>query len=255
MKLARFDTNSYEYNSNSKIGIYLIHGFSSTTYEMNFLANHLKQQGYHIVSNNLPGHGTTPEDCNKYKFNDWLDYSKQEFAKLCSTSEKVFVIGCSMGGVIALHLASLFPINGLIIGGVVLKFKLHFQTYYLNTLLCKFLKVRKKKMIVEKSLQNKIKFYGYQSYPLVALNEFKKMNKYVIKNLDKVKSRILIIHSYSDRVSIKENVHIVKNNVSSKDIKVLEVDHAHHNVFDQNEDSKLIFSEIDELLKNHINNY
>ena len=54
MKLARFDTNNYEYNSNSKIGIYLIHGFSSTTYEMNFLANHLKQQGYHIVSNNLP---------------------------------------------------------------------------------------------------------------------------------------------------------------------------------------------------------
>ena len=49
-------------------------------------------------------------------------------------------------------------------------------------------------------------------------------------------------------------MHIVKNNVSSKDIKVLEVDHAHHNVFDQNEDSKIIFSEIDELLNNQINN-
>jgi len=252
MNTIRFDTNNYEYNSKSKIGIYLIHGFSSTTYEMNFLANHLKKFGYHIISNNLPGHGTTPEDCNKYKFTDWLDYSKQEFAKLCSTSDKVFIIGCSMGGVLALHLASLFPVNGLIVGGVVLKFKLYFQTNYINTLLCRFIKIRKKKLIVNKNDRNKIKFYGYEAYPLIALNEFRKMNNYVKKTLKNVKSPTLIIHSEADRVSIKENVNIIKTNISSQSIKILNIKHAHHNIFDTNKDSDLILSEIDKFLELYI---
>ena len=30
----RFDPNNYEFNKNSKNGIYIIHGFSSTTYEV-----------------------------------------------------------------------------------------------------------------------------------------------------------------------------------------------------------------------------
>ena len=104
-KTMQFDTNNYEFNPNSKIGIYLIHGFSSTTYELKQLAKQLADQEYHVVLNNLHGHGTTLEDCNKTKYQNWLDYSKIEFAKLCSTSDKVFVVGCSMGGVIALYLS------------------------------------------------------------------------------------------------------------------------------------------------------
>ena len=247
----RFDTNSYDYNPDNKIGIYLIHGFSSTTYEMNILANHLKNKKYHVVSNNLPGHGTTVEDCNKFKYNDWLNYSKQEFAKLCSTSNQVFIIGCSMGGVIALHLASIFPVDGIIVGGVVLKFKLYFQTNYLNTLLCHFLKIREKKMVISKNKHNKIHFYGYTSYPLIALNEFRKMNKKVIKELKKIKAPILILHSNADQVSIKDNVDIIKDNVESKSIDVLNVQLAHHNIFDTNKDTPEIFSAIDKFLAKH----
>ena len=252
MNSIRFDTQNYEYNPNSNIGIYLIHGFSSTTYEMSLLAHHLKEQGYHIILNNLPGHGTTAEDCNKYKFSDWLDYSKQEFAKLCSTSDKVFIIGCSMGGVIGLHLASIFPINGLIVGGVVLKFKLFFKTNYLNTILCHIIKIREKKVAFNKDERNKINFYGYQSYPLIALNQFRKMNNFVKKTLKNVKSPTLIIHSQSDNVSIKDNVDIIKNNISSENVEILNIQYAHHNLFDENKDSDIIFSEIDKFLKIYI---
>ena len=36
--MSYFDTNNYEFNTNSNTGIYLIHGFSSTTYELKLLA-------------------------------------------------------------------------------------------------------------------------------------------------------------------------------------------------------------------------
>ena len=164
-KTMPFDTNNYEFNPNSKIGIYLIHGFSSTTYELKHIAKKFADQEYHVVLNNLPGHGTTLEDCNKTKYQDWLDYSKIEFAKLCSTSDKVFIIGCSMGGVIALYLSSLFPVTGIIVGGVVLKFKLNFQTNYLNRLLCGILKTRPKKFAFQKSIRDSLTSRSRPSIP------------------------------------------------------------------------------------------
>ena len=39
--MIRFDTNNYEFNKSSEIGIYIIHGFSNTTYEVKELAHFL----------------------------------------------------------------------------------------------------------------------------------------------------------------------------------------------------------------------
>ena len=242
--MKKFDVNNYHFNPNSKIGIYLIHGFSSTTYELKLLADLLNQNGYHVVLNNLPGHGTNVDDCNKYSYNDWLDYSKIELAKLFSSSDQVFIIGCSMGAVISLYLASIFPVAGIIVGGTVLKFKLTFSTNYLNTIICHFLKTREKKLAFPKEIRDTINFYGYQAYPLIALNQFRKMNNLVLKRLKKVKSPLLIIHSENDQVSIRENVNIVNSMVSSTNKELLEVEHAHHNIFDKNPDTPIINKKI-----------
>ena len=50
---SNFDTNNYLFNPDCKLGIYLIHGFSSTTYEVKKLAEHLGQQGYYVKADNL----------------------------------------------------------------------------------------------------------------------------------------------------------------------------------------------------------
>ena len=159
MKTIRFDNKNYEFNKQSQIGIYLIHGFSSSTYEMKQLAEFFSQHNFHVIAKNLPGHGTTVNHCNKIKFQDWLEFSKQELAILASQSKKVYIVGCSMGGLIALYLASLFPINGVMVGGLVMKFKKPFMTNVVNTILCKILKTREKKMIFDKNIREKIDFY------------------------------------------------------------------------------------------------
>ena len=51
-----------------------------------------------------------------------------------------------------------------------------------------------------------VKFYGYEEYPLKALNEFRKMNDFVYKRLKMVKCPLLYIHSNSDRVSLSKNI-------------------------------------------------
>ncbi len=240
MNTRKFDKNNYEFNNDKPIGVYLIHGFSNTTYEIKQLAQFLSQNNFHVIANNLPGHGTNIQECNNVKYTDWLNKVTQDVAKLVSTSKEIYIVGCSMGAVLALYLASIFPVNGCIVGGTVLKFKNPFTINFLIPLLHKIVKTSPKPI---KNNTSTI-YYGYSGYPLSALNEFRKLIKVVMKQLSKITSPLLIIHSKSDRLSIKENVSIVEKNVNSKDKKILIVEKSHHNLFDTNPDQKLIFREI-----------
>ena len=69
-----FDTNNYEFNKGSKRGAYLIHGFTSSTYELLDLAKFLSKNGFYVKLDNLPGHGTTVDDCNNTQYAEWIDH-------------------------------------------------------------------------------------------------------------------------------------------------------------------------------------
>lgn len=243
----RFDTNNYEFNTKSPLGVYIIHGFSNTTYEVKQLADFLGKNGFHTIANNLPGHGTTAEECNRVKYTDWITHVKQDIAELASKSEKIYVIGCSMGAVLSLYLASIFPLNGLIVAGTVLKFKNPFEVNILVPLFGRFVKISKKKRKDRKNA----KFYGYKHYPLLALLQFRKLIKIVMRKIHLISTPILIIHSTNDKMSIKKNVSIVKNSIQSKNQKLLVVNKSHHNLFDENPDQKLIFKEVLQFLNSN----
>ena len=132
-----FDTNNYLFNSDEKYGIYLIHGFSSTTYEVKKLAVYLSKLGYYVKADNLPGHGTSIEDCNLTTHEEWLTFVEQEIATMYSHCKKVIVMGVSMGGVLALHLGSIFPLDGVVAAGALFKFKNQFDVRILVRLLHK----------------------------------------------------------------------------------------------------------------------
>ncbi len=71
--------------------------------------------------------------------------------------------------------------------------------------------------------------------------------------MNNMNAPILIIHSNSDRTSVKENINIIKNNISSQDKKVLIVNDAHHNMFDENVDQELIFKNVNDFILSHLN--
>ena len=247
----KFDPNNYEFNKKSKNGVYIIHGFSSTTYEVKKLAEFLGNHGYHTIANNLPGHGTTIDECNRVRYTHWLDHVKKDIAELSSESDKIFVVGCSMGAVLALYAASCFPINACIVGGTVLKFNNQFTIDYINRFLCKIIKVRNKKDRVAKKFRKTVKFYGYKGYPLIALNEFRKLNQLIIQKLKKIECPSLIFHSKNDKLSLLENVDLVFNNINSSEKKKILLENAHHNLFDENDDQNFIFNELLKFLKKY----
>ena len=53
-------------------------------------------------------------------------------------------------------------------------------------------------------------------------------------------------------MSSRDNVDIIINNIQSKNKEIFEVNHAHHNLFDTNKDTNIIFEKINVFIKKNI---
>ena len=239
-----FDTNNYEFNPGSTDAVYIIHGFTSTTYEVRELAEFLAIKGYHVKADNLPGHGSSIENCNRVKYKDWFQHVEQGVAELAADSENVFVVGMSMGGVLGLHLASLFPLNGLVVAATVIEFINENKLKYFNSWLHPVFPKLSKEWFYDKVENEKIVFFGYDKYPMKALQQFYKMNKQVQSELKNVKCPLYIIHAENDKTSKDANVDIIYKSVSSQLKKVLRVQKASHHLFIKSPDQEQIFSSV-----------
>ena len=250
---SRFDPNNYLYNSNSRLGVYIIHGFSSTTYEVKKMADYMASHGYRVRADNLPGHGTTLADCNVTKYTEWLSFVEQGVAEMYSACDKVIVIGVSMGGVLSLHLGSIFPLDGIISASALFKFKNEFNVRVVNRLFHRFKKTMPKKSTFnpDQVKSKNILFYGYNQYPLSALNEMRKLVDTTKSNIYKIKSPLLLIHSKVDQTAPIENFYIIKKLLKTKKLETLILDKTGHNVFDTElDDKKLIYDNIDTFINN-----
>ena len=246
-----FDSNNYRFNSKSKLGVLIIHGFTNTTFETKDLAKHLSNNGFHSLTKNLPGHGTTVEDCNRYKYTDWINFVERELAELASCCDKIFVIGISMGSVLAMYLCTMFPISAAVFGAPVLEFKDQFGTRILTPLLHKIVRTHKKGFSYPREIRNKMKFFGYQEWPMSAVNEFRKLTNVVKKELKQIKTPSLIIHSKQDKLQLPSNNLFVYNSISSLVKDNLILNNAGHNLYAKSPDQKIVFKKITKFLKDN----
>jgi carboxylesterase len=86
--------------------IILIHGFAGGNYDYGSLNNDLElYSNFDVFTFTLPGHEKIV--INKVTRNDWINKAEEEIEKIINNGyHEIYIIGHSMGGVIAAHLAS-----------------------------------------------------------------------------------------------------------------------------------------------------
>ena len=97
-------------------GVLLVHGYLSVPAQMEGLAEYLENVGFRVYTVRLPGHGSYPEMLARIKGYQWLDAVDEGFALLKLLCRKVFIVGMSLGGTLALDLASRVPDVAGIVG-------------------------------------------------------------------------------------------------------------------------------------------
>ena len=92
----------------NEAGVLLLHGYTSTPYEFYDLSRYLANKGVSVYAPTIAGHGTSPKDLANTSIEEWKKSVEEGYKFLKQKSKKVYVVGSSLGGNLALHLAHKF---------------------------------------------------------------------------------------------------------------------------------------------------
>jgi carboxylesterase len=87
-------------------GALVLHGFTGTPASMRPLADEIAGAGFAVELPRLPGHATTSQDLSTKSFADFADAAERAYATLSARTTAIVVVGLSMGGALALELAT-----------------------------------------------------------------------------------------------------------------------------------------------------
>jgi len=206
-------------DKNSKVGILLLHGFTSTPYQFKEVADYFAKKGFTIYVPLIVGHGTSPKDLMRTTMEDWQKSAKEAYLKLKERSQKIVVAGNSFGGNLAFYLARIFPDStaGIISLGTPIWLKFHWLTK-LGVYLCGWFKRyhRKTRRIYKIDYTDMIDEVTYPSIPLKSLKEFFKfIERETMPNLKNIKTPTFIMHANVDPVVNPDSAIYIYENLGS----------------------------------------
>jgi carboxylesterase len=208
------------------IGCLCIHGFTGSPYEVEPLVTYLrKQTNWLIVDPTLPGHGEHDHLLN-ITFDQWIQCVEQEIEALFISCEKVYVIGFSMGGLLAAYLASKYPVEKLVL--------LSAAAHYVNIhqLLADIGEMIKDG--VKGSLQSNVLFQRYRkkiaATPLSATKQFRKLVRHVKPLLQQIQVPTLIVQGECDGIVPVKSAHYIYEKLGSENKKLVFLCSSQHHV-------------------------
>lgn len=87
-------------------GILCVHGFTGTPFEMRWLGERLRAAGPTVHGLALPGHATAIDDLDPVTWDEWAGAVVDAYDRLVARCRTVAVVGQSLGGLLALYLAT-----------------------------------------------------------------------------------------------------------------------------------------------------
>lgn len=97
-----------------RTGCILMHGFTAMPEETRPLGEFLAENGLSVLGLRLAGHASHPLNLRRTHWQDWLEDVETGLALLSATCDRIFLIGQSMGGMIALTAAARYPVAGIV---------------------------------------------------------------------------------------------------------------------------------------------
>ncbi|MTI66380.1 MAG: alpha/beta fold hydrolase [Firmicutes bacterium] len=212
------------YFKGNNIGFLLIHGFTGSAAVMRPLGEYLNNKGFTVKGVLLKGHGTNLSELEKTKWKDWIASAEREYINLKQKCKKIILIGVSMGGVIALNLASKLEVDSTICISTPIKIK-NKQAKYAPIL--KF----HKKYLKKPKINNKyLSEYciGYEKTPVSKISDVLRLIRATKWRLKKVKVPILLIQSNNDNTIDKKSIEYIYDKVNSEIRKVVFLEKGGH---------------------------
>ncbi|GAB4457502.1 MAG: alpha/beta fold hydrolase [Anaerolineales bacterium] len=206
----------------SKPACLLIHGFTGTPKEMRWMGDYLNQQGYTCLGVRLAGHATDPEDMIRSNWTDWTASVEDGYSLLRGLTDRIFLVGLSMGGVLSLLMSTRLTVTGVVAMSTPYKLPDDPRLRHIDWIARFAPYMPKSDEEPGAGWFDKEAFREHVSYPQNPVRSIGQLNRLLGEMraaLPKVNVPVLLIHSKDDRYVLPENMERIfadLNNASDK---------------------------------------
>lgn len=207
------------------VGVLLCHGFTGSTHSLRPFADALVEAGLRVSLPLLPGHGTTWEDLNTRKWQEWYSEVETAYAELSRACDEIFVVGLSMGGALALRLAAHHPaIRGVVLVNPSLTTADH--RFRVLPALARF--AASFPGITNDIAKPDMNEQGYDRVPLRALVSLTRLWSTVENDLPNVRQPLIVFRSVTDHVVDPSSIDLLYRKAGSPDITERPLERSFH---------------------------
>ena len=231
------------------VGVLLSHGFTGSPASMTPWGQYLADRGYTVRVPRLPGHGTTWQDMNRTRWDDWYATIDDALTELRGQCERVAVGGLSMGGGLALRLAEVRPddIDALVLVNPVVGIK-NWQLRLVPALQWLVPAMPGIGNDIKKPGADEV---GYDKTPLKALASQLRGWRDARSELGKVIAPLLVFRATDDHVVDATSLGLIRAAVSSKVTEYVTLENSYH-VATLDHDAPQIFERSATFIAEHV---
>jgi carboxylesterase len=233
-----------------------VHGFGGTAAELRPLLDRIAAAGFAVDAALLPGHGTSPTDLQRYRFDDWVNATRDRVRKAAESHETVVLLGFSLGTLVVMQLASEGDrpegLAGLVVLGNAVTLEPHTSA---GLAALARLGARMPDLYVAKPGAGDVRdksalgaLVTYDRHPLRAAIETYRAGLRVRPVVDRITCPALILHGRHDRVCPWQNAVWLADHIGSKDVSVRIFENSAHvlaNDFDREDVAREVCSFLD----------
>ncbi|WP_299164964.1 carboxylesterase [uncultured Arthrobacter sp.] len=232
--LSAFSSNGS--GSNARIGVVLSHGFTGSPASVIGWARHLAEQGFAVRLPLLAGHGTTWQELAGTPWQRWYEGVETAYQELTRETDAVVVAGLSMGGALALRLAALEQVAGVVVVNPGLT---------IADPRARYVAVLKYLLKSVPSIGNDIRKEGmderaYARTPVAAVHQLSQLFRDTTDRLPQVSAPTLVFRSNVDRIVPESSLEVLQQRIGSAHLEVIRLENSYH-VATMDHDQELIF--------------
>jgi carboxylesterase len=211
----------------NETGCLLIHGFTGTPKEMRWMGEYLNQQGFSVMAIRLAAHATKQDDLQRVTWQDWAASVEDGWYMLQNIARRIYVIGLSMGGVLALNHTSNFPVAGAIAMSTPYDLPRDPRVRFLK-LLRRVLPSVPKGPPDWHNPQASLDHVDYPEYPTKGIIQMNNLLVNMRAGLPKIEVPVLLVHSKVDSGVAPENMTRIYSDLGSTDKQMLWLENSGH---------------------------
>ena len=173
------------------------------------MGEYLNQQGYTCLGVRLAGHAANPEDMIRSRYSDWIASVEDGYHLLRGVTDKIFLVGLSMGGILSLLMSTQLYVRGVIAMSTPARLPTDYPIWLLK-LVSLVMRYRPKTREAPGSgWFDKSAYADHISYsknPVRSSAELKKLILAMHAALPRVNVPVLLMHSKDDTYVLPENM-------------------------------------------------